>query len=59
LLSIRILSLAFVDLLQAISLMSQLSLHRGPIPRLMVGPWSGIRHRPTQIPPSDIMPGLA
>jgi hypothetical protein len=32
LLSISILSLAFVDLLQVILLMSQRSLHRGPTP---------------------------
>jgi hypothetical protein len=38
--------------------MSQLSLHRGPTPCLTVGPWSGIRPRPTQTPLSDIMQGL-
>jgi hypothetical protein len=26
---------------------------------LMVGPWSGIRPRPTQVPPSDVGHGLS
>jgi hypothetical protein len=44
---------------QVTSLMTLLCLCRGPTLYLMVGPWSGICPRPTPIPPSDIMSGLA
>jgi hypothetical protein len=31
----------------------------GPMLFPMVGPWSGIRPRPTQVPPSDVEHGLS
>jgi hypothetical protein len=39
--------------------MTQHCLYRGPIPCLMVGPWSGTRIRPTHTAPSDVMQGRA
>jgi hypothetical protein len=36
-----------------------LCLCHGPMLFPMVGPWSGIRARPTQVPPSDVEHGLS
>jgi hypothetical protein len=43
--------MAFV---QVILLRTLLHLYHGPMLFPMVGPWSGIRPRPTQVPPSDV-----
>jgi hypothetical protein len=48
-----------VTFVQVILLRTPLHLYHGPMLFPMVGPWSGIRARPTQIPPSDVEHGLS
>jgi hypothetical protein len=48
-----------MTLFQVMSLKTLLLPCHGSMLFLMVGPWSGIRPRPTQVPPSDVEHGLS
>jgi hypothetical protein len=48
-----------MTLFQVMSLKTLLLPCHGPMLSPMVGPWSGISPRPTQIPPSDVEHGLS
>jgi hypothetical protein len=53
------LRLANLTIFQAIPLRTLLYLCPSPMLSLMVGPWSGIRPQPTQVPPSVVELGFS